>query len=419
MTRTEGAFDTPTEDHRDDRRTLPATTTDALARARALRTLIAANGAQIDRDATDPTDALNRVGDAGLAGLAVPVEYGGLWNGPGWTGIGPLFEAMIELSAGDGSVGQVWSQSMGTACSLFTTGAVPDDARRTIAHELLHDGRRLVTSNAETGTAGTVVATAVDGGIVVNGVKSFNTGSGRGGRDLAAVGLRLLGEDGDPAHGTAHRALVRLDDPGVDAAGDWDMMGQRSTGSQTIAYHDVFVPDGWHFASESPSPLFLVFARCMHAAVLHGIGEGALDAAVAYVRELDRPSLPVFGTARDDITLHRRIGEAACGLAASRALVLQVASAISTFSPPADPLDVVMDGIQARVAATRTTLETAQGIFELTGARSAANRHGLDRFWRNARTLSTHDPLDASTALVGKQILKGELPPLGDYFRIG
>lgn len=196
----------------------PDSAEQALAGARALRRVIATHGADIDRRAEDPAAMMTLVGEAGLSSLAVPVELGGLWSGPGWTGVGPAPRAMLELAAGNGNVGQVWSQSTGVACSLFTTPAFPAPAREVVAHELLHEGRRLISSNAETGLVAPVTARRVDGCIVVSGTKTFNTGSGKGGRDIAVVGLRLLGGardgkdggDGGDA-GTVHRALVRLD----------------------------------------------------------------------------------------------------------------------------------------------------------------------------------------------------------------
>lgn len=394
----------------------PATIAEALARARTLRRVIAQMGVRIDRDAVDPGQAMGLISEAGLAALAVPVEFGGLWSG--WNGAAALLEAMLELSAGDGGVGQVWSQSMGMACSLFTSAGLPEPARGQVADEVLQ-GRRLIASNAETGVRGRVVGHRVDGGILIDGTKTFNTGSGRGGLDLAVVGLRLLGDDAGHGPGTPHRALVRLDAPGVDTGRDWDAMGQRSTMSQSIIYRRVFVADGWHFPGEAPAPQFLPFARCMHAAVLQGIGDGALDAAMSLVRDSDRPSLAQFSSARDDITLHRRIGELSCELAASRALVFEVAAQIASFAPPANPAALIAAGLRARVAATYAALRASTDLFELTGARSTSDRYRLDRFWRNARTLSAHDPLDASTALLGRYLLDETLPPISEYFRVG
>lgn len=122
----------------------PADSRAAVARALELTPALAQSGAAIDLVAVDPTDALELVARSGLAALAVPAELGGLWDGPGWAGVGPLLHAMIEIAAGDGNVGQVWSQSRGTACLLFTSPSLPEPARSALAHELLYDGRRLV-----------------------------------------------------------------------------------------------------------------------------------------------------------------------------------------------------------------------------------------------------------------------------------
>jgi len=396
-------------------RSLPASGAEAVERARRLRSLIAATGPGIDAAGTDPTEAMNMIAAAGLIALVVPAEFGGLVDRPGQEDVRPLFETYIELAAGDGSVGQMWSQTSGMALSLFKPGTLPPGTGAALAHELLHQGRRLVGSMASSGTGRTTSMRRVDGGVVVDGVKSFNTGSGAGGRDFAVVMAPLDGGDGQR---TPHRAMVRLDAEGVEPAHDWDVMGQRGTYSQTITYRDVFVPDGWHFPVTPPSPPFLAFARNMMAAVLQGIGEGALDATLSMVRELDRPSVPIFGTAQDDAFLHRRIGESAARLAASRALVLAVAERISTGAP-SEASAMILQGLESTVVAAETALAVSGELHALTGARSASNRHRLDRFWRNARTLSLHDSLDGSTAMVGKWLLTGEMPPLGDYYRLG
>ncbi|WP_420167358.1 acyl-CoA dehydrogenase family protein [Streptomyces violaceoruber] len=46
----------------------------------------------------------------------------------------------------------------------------------------------------------------------------------------------------------------------------------------------------------------------------------------------------------------------------------------------------------AKVMPSHTATETTSHTFELTGARATARPSGLDRFWRDARTLTLHDP---------------------------
>ncbi|MFD0662634.1 acyl-CoA dehydrogenase family protein [Thermocatellispora tengchongensis] len=326
-------------------------------------------------------------------------------------------EALIEVSAADGSTGQCWSTTGLVAREIFHNDELDKETKARLAHELLYEGRRLVASNAETGASGRVVGRRVPGGVVVSGVKTFNSNSGGGGRDLSCVSFALLGEDGDTAAAPRHHALIRLDDPALELGHDWDNMGQRGTYSQTITYRDVFVPDGWHFPSHGLTPYFVGSALQLHGALLQGIGEGALAAAIAYLRELNRPSMPSFPSAAEDPLMHRQIGEMSSELAASRALLLATAAELDhpELIDPAE--EVMVRGFRAKVAGTRAGLDVTARIFDLTGARSTANKYRFDRFWRNARTFGSHDSLDAKNAFIGAAELTGTVPPLSAYMR--
>jgi alkylation response protein AidB-like acyl-CoA dehydrogenase len=49
------------------------------------------------------------------------------------------------------------------------------------------------------------------------------------------------------------------------------------------------------------------------------------------------------------------------------------------------------------------------------GTRSTARRHGFDRWWRNARTLTLHDPVDWKHVEIGDHVINGWEPPFGIY----
>ena len=65
---------------------------------------------------------------------------------------------------------------------------------------------------------------------------------------------------------------------------------------------------------------------------------------------------------------------------------------------------------EAKVLAHRAAVEVSSQLFELTGARSTSSRLGLDRFWRNARVHTLHDPVDYKLRALGRHALLGELP---------
>lgn len=398
---------------------LPTSRQEALDRARALRTVLAEDAVMIDTTGADPTRNMQLIGEAGLNSLNVPKEFGGLWEGSAYGGWREVIEVLTELSAADGSTGQCWATMVLVSRDLFSSEDLPQETKAQLADELLHQGRRLVSSNAEAGGTGPVVGRRVPGGVVVSGVKTFNTNSGGGGRDIASVGFALLGDDEQLENATPHHALIRLDNPALELRHDWDNMGQRGTYSQTIVYRDVFVADGWHYASPLMDPThfphWLGALMCLHAGILQGIGEGALEAALAFVRQLNRPGMPMFKTADNDPLMHRQIGEMSSELAAARALMVSIASALQTPELVAEPAEMAIQGMRSKVASTQTALDVTSRIHDLTGARSTASKYRLDRFWRNARTYGSHDSVDAKNAFIGSYELSGQMPSITNY----
>ena len=65
--------------------------------------------------------------------------------------------------------------------------------------------------------------------------------------------------------------------------------------------------------------------------------------------------------------------------------------------------------------AHRASIEVTNALFEATGARSTAARYGFDRFWRNARVHTLHDPIDYKIRDIGRHQLTGQLPDPTPY----
>lgn len=66
----------------------------------------------------------------------------------------------------------------------------------------------------------------------------------------------------------------------------------------------------------------------------------------------------------------------------------------------------------AKVVTTDTALKVTAGVFEVTGARATGKKVGLDRFWRDVRTHSLHDPVAYKNREVGEFVL---LNKVGDH----
>jgi len=64
----------------------------------------------------------------------------------------------------------------------------------------------------------------------------------------------------------------------------------------------------------------------------------------------------------------------------------------------------------AKVATTEAGLAITTDIFDVMGARATNGKARLDRYWRNLRTHTLHDPVDYKLRDIGNFILNDELP---------
>jgi alkylation response protein AidB-like acyl-CoA dehydrogenase len=147
--------------------------------------------------------------------------------------------------------------------------------------------------------------------------------------------------------------------------------------------------------------------------VLVGIGVAALRAASKFVVQQSRP-WPSGGVdnAADDPYVRRLTGELAADLAAAYAITLATGDLLDA----AERGEIERTRVDAaKSAASRAAVRASSEIFALMGARSAARANGFDRFWRNARTISLHDPVDWKNAELGRHVLTGWDPPPGLY----
>jgi alkylation response protein AidB-like acyl-CoA dehydrogenase len=361
-----------------------------------LRKEIAKGSAEVDARGDDPEENLKRIWEAGLYRISIPSAYGGLSDGTLTFGYEALTETLINISAGEGSTGQIYFVQALIARELFHAQVnLPESTRQQLAHEILHENVRFVSSNAEAGTSGRVTSRRVEGGIILNGTKTFNTASD--GARYAVVGHLLEGMEG------MHVALVRLDAPEIKLHHDWDNMGQRATASQTITYEQVFIKDGWHF--HIPASVFsmlipLVFI--MHGAVMLGVGRGGFDAMLEYLRTSQRSIFPGSKISSEDPLICLRVGDLSTILAAAHALQREVARQAEAFAEGSDIAALSTHASRAKIASINAALKVTGELHELTGARSTSNTYRLDRFWRDARTFSTLTPTDLRRLAVGE-----------------
>ena len=110
------------------------------------------------------------------------------------------------------------------------------------------------------------------------------------------------------------------------------------------------------------------------------------------------------------------MGELVSELVAAYTLTMETGDLLDEFERGLiDRTELAVPIYAAKAAASRASLRTVSEIYPLMGTRSTARTNGFDRYWRNARTLSLHDPVDWKHAELGRHVLTGWDPPPGIY----
>lgn len=373
---------------------------------------IAAAAAARDHDG-DPEHGL-RADVRELAGLGVtaarlPQSAGG--SGLSYT---QLVDLQVLLARADSNVTQSLRShftASDRAARAIARGRV-DPATDQIAAGRIFAGATTETGEGRIGQVSTTLRADADGILRVNGRKGYATGTGY------ADWISVLVSDDEGRHLVA---TVSSDSPGVRLLEDWDGVGQRLTTSGTIEFTDVAV-DSTRLRAGEGSPADRLgnldaVLQLTHLATLAGIALRVNDDAVTWLRGRRRHfSHASAATPGEDPQLQERIGtiEAlAQSIIASVRTAATILEADLARSHDEQTLDGQVAVSRAQVTVPTLTLQAAQSVFELGGGSLVDARLGLDRHWRNARTLTNHNPVHLKARALGERaLLGGELPQI-------
>jgi alkylation response protein AidB-like acyl-CoA dehydrogenase len=158
------------------------------------------------------------------------------------------------------------------------------------------------------------------------------------------------------------------------------------------------------------------------ASIYLGIAQGAFTAAKHYTRNLTLPWLTSgVESATQDPYILQHFGNLSVDLQAAECLIDKAAEQVQAAWEQQWSLTAEQRGecaiavAAAKVASTRVGLEITNRIFEVMGARSTHAEYGFDRYWRNLRTFTLHDPIDYKVRDIGNWALNDELPTPNFY----
>jgi len=383
---------------------------DPLAAAHDLAARLASSAVERDRAGGHAAQEREWIRDSGLLLLSIPTEYGGL--GAAWP---TVYQTVRILARADSALAHLLGFHHLQLAGLRLYGSSQQQRRlytETVAG-------RAFWGNALNPLDKRLVAVPSAGGYLLNGTKSFASG---------AIGSDWLTVSGwDPLAGAALIGVLPTRQRGIELQADWDAFGQRQTDSGNVRFDNVALPDDLVLqpAGRAPTPqstLRSQVAQLVMANLYLGIAEGALEAARGYLREEARPWLASgVEAAVDDPFIQHRFGEfhllvrPARLLADDAANVLQAAWERGAELTARERGEAAVAVAEAKVLAHRAAIEIGSQLFELTGARSTSSRFGFDRYWRNARVHTLHDPVDYKLRDLGRYALDGRLPEPTPY----
>lgn len=364
------------------------------------------------------------------SGAAGPGASGEQATAPGASAGAPSARAAAPSAKAAALSARAAAPSVSTATPSASTAtpsastATPSASTATPSARAATPSARAATPSARSAAPSAVSvlrAAGESGGYVLTGRKMFATGSP--GAKWAFWRSVLEDADGNRDSRPA-MPVVRLSDAGVAIYEDWDGIGQRGTGSGTVVAEQVRIPCCQLLGNPGEFTRFEAFFGAQFhihfAAQFVGMATGAIRAARGFLRAKEQQQPPVAGMATGaggagssavggsynssaNPVVHLRLGELSAKVAAARQAVLHAARLLQHYeTEPALRDQIQIAALQAKIVANDMVLEVTGDIFQVLGARAATRSQALDIYYRNARTLTLHDPVDRLRETVGR-----------------
>ncbi|MFD0026514.1 acyl-CoA dehydrogenase family protein [Streptomyces sp. NPDC058382] len=385
----------------------PQDTAGWIERAAEVAAVLATDAVAREKAGATPYAEIRLLKDSGLVTLLGPAEHGGA--GQDWT---TAYRVVREVAKADGSIGQLlgYHYLWNWAARLVATREQWESVEAEAAREQWFFGGAVNPRDSD------VTVTEDGDDLVFTGRKTFSTGSKVS--DVTVLEGILEGTDQHVF------AIVPSDSEGLTFHDDWDNIGQRLTESGSVTIDGVRTP--WasaagyvdkRFRPRVYNTLNVPTIQLVFVSFYLGIAAGALETAATYTRTKSRSWLHGgYEQAVDEPYVLDIYGDLTAKLWAAEALADAVAREGQLLHDDPDAVTERARGeFEVRVAAakaraTEVALEITGKIFEVTGARATASSEGLDRFWRNVRTHTLHDPVAYKRREVGRHVLTSELP---------
>lgn len=363
------------------------------------------NAPLVDRHGRWPSQAIQALKDAGLAGLVVPEQHGGLGHG---------LSAVVRVGEVLGRECASTALCFGMHCvgsAVIAAKAAPEQVEAFL--EPIARGEHITTiALSEPGSGShfwlpeTTLARS-DGGFRVSGRKTFVTSGGQ----ADSYVISTVAADPAAPPGEFSCVVVPADADGLSWGQPWNGIGMRGNSSCTLELRDVDLPPHALLGGEGEQMWYVFnvvapfFLSAMAGAYL-GIAADALDAARLHLVER-RYSHDGSRLAQQPVVQHR-LGVLWATVERTRQLLYHAAAEGDTASPAA-----VMALCSAKAEVAETAVFVVNEAMTLAGGIGYREGGTLERRLRDARAAHVMAPTtDVLRMWVGRALLDENL--LGD-----
>ncbi len=362
--------------------------------------VLAPSAGQNDKAGRFSTEAVESLGESGLFGLLLPVDFGG-------SGLGPRTFAVVTatLAEADASVAMVYLMHiLGTA----TISAARPSAAQALAPILqeIGAGRHLSTlAFSEAGSrshfwAPISRAHRNGNGVRINAKKSWVTSAGHA---QSYVVSALAPEGAGPTDSTLY--LLAAQTRGLSVAGPWDGLGLRANASAPIALDDCQVPADFQLTDDSagfPTMLNVVLPlfNLGTAAVALGLCRAAVAGTASHLKSAKFEHLG------------QSLGESLPTLRAQLAVMqidtdglsARIDDLIEHLEKPRET--TMLRVLETKAAAGEVAISVTSAAMRVCGGAAFSKHLSIERLFRDAHAGAVMAPTgDVLREFIGKSLL--------------